>query len=281
MSKAIVTSADKQKTIKDLFDKSKHSLAQVLPKHVTPERLLKVALTATSTTPALLACKPMSLLKAVFQAGQLGLEAGGLLGEGYLIPFKDEVQFIPGYRGLIKLARQSGQIASIEARVVYARDAFELEYGLEPKLVHKPLLAEDRGDFMFVYAIATLKDGSKQVEVMTKGEVDKIRARSKASTDGPWVSDYAEMAKKTVLRRICKLLPVSAEEKLGLAIAHENAVDEGTPSPATIDVQFFDEETGEVEQPKTRTEALREKLAGNGAVAVAATEPAPANEVAS
>ena len=161
-TKALAPAEQKQLTIKKLFDQSKGALAQVLPKHVTPERMLKVALTATSRNPDLLACKPMSLLRAVFQAGELGLEAGGLLGEGYLVPFKDEVQFIPGYRGLIKLARQSGQLASIEARVVYELDAFELEYGLEPKLLHKPYLGgENRGPLKFVYAIALLKDGGK------------------------------------------------------------------------------------------------------------------------
>lgn len=276
-TKALAPAEQKQLTIKKLFDQSKGALAQVLPKHVTPERMLKVALTATSRNPDLLACKPMSLLRAVFQAGELGLEAGGLLGEGYLVPFKDEVQFIPGYRGLIKLARQSGQLASIEARVVYERDAFELEYGLDPKMVHKPFLGdENRGGIKFVYAIALLKDGGKQIEVMTNAEIEEIRKRSKASEKGPWVSDFSEMARKTVVRRICKYIPMSVE--LARALEHEAAVDEGVPSPTTIDIEFLqDDSAGET---KSRTEAIKSKLEANGVVATAATEPAPA-EVAS
>lgn len=268
--RAIVSSQDKMNDLKAMFEKAKPSLLQVLPKHVTPERMLKVALTSVQRTPSLLACKPLSLLRAIFQAGELGLEAGGLLGEGYLIPFKDEVQFIPGYRGLIKLARQSGQIASIEARCVYEHDEFEIEYGMHPKLFHKPNLhieSEKNQRVMFVYAVATFREGSKQVDVMSRAEVDAIRARSKSGSDGPWVTDYPEMAKKTVVRRLCKMLPLSVE--LARAIEHEDAVHEGVS--VVGDVQFFnvDDLPSELPAPaatqQTRTEALKSELASKAA----------------
>jgi recombination protein RecT len=226
----------KQKTIMDLFESRKASLAAVLPKHMTPERLLKVALGATARSPDLLACSPASLLLCLMQSAELGLEAGGLLGEAYLVPFKGVATLIPGYRGLAKLARQSGQVASIEAHVVRKQDQFEIEFGLDPRLVHKPFMQGEPKDedIVAVYGIIRLKDGSRQVDVMTRGEVDAIRARSASAQKGPWVTDFAEMAKKSVLRRLFKLAPMSPE--LQRALEHEAAVEQNVAS-AMIDVE--------------------------------------------
>lgn len=267
-STALVGSQSKQATIKDLLEKSKSSIAAVIPKHITPDRLLKVALSATSRTPALLACTPMSILLAVMQSAELGLEVGGLLGEAYFVPFKDQAQLIVGYRGLIKLARNSGELRTIEARVVHANDQFEIEFGLENKLVHKPCLSGEPGDTVAVYAIARYKDDAYQVEVMTRAEIDAIRTRSKASADGPWVTDFDEMAKKTVLRRLLKTGPLSPELKR--ALEHEAAVDQNVASPV-IDVSVLEQPT---DQPAVdRGDALAAKVAAkNGAKAKA--EPA-------
>lgn len=255
----MVARKDKQQEVRDLLEKAGPSIQAVLPKHVTVERLTKIALSATARQPALLACSKISLVKAVMQGAELGLEAGGLLGEAYLVPFKDEATLIVGYRGLVKLARQSGLLTSIEAYVVQARDFFELEYGLEPKLSHKPFMTGDRGDVVAVYAIARFKDGGRQVDVMTKSEVDAIRERSAAAKSGPWVTDYAEMAKKTVVRRLCKYLPLSPE--LAKALEHEAAVDEGVRSPV-IDVELFDAEGVSLEEPvETRADGIKSKLA--------------------
>lgn len=271
MTAIVTTKASKQQTIKDLLDKAAPSIAAVLPKHLTVERLTKVALSATARTPSLLACSPHSLVRAVMQGAELGLEVGGLLGEAYLVPFKDTIQLIVGYRGLVKLARQSGQLTSIEAYVVRERDSFELEYGLEPKLVHKPAMTGDPGPVAAVYAIARFKDGGRQVDVMTNAEVESVRKRSAASSAGPWVTDYAEMAKKTVVRRLCKYLPLSPE--LARALEHEAAVDEGVRSPV-IDVALFDEDgvvlDAEASEAPTRAESLKAKLVENGAKAAEA-----------
>jgi recombination protein RecT len=118
---------------------------------------------------------------------------------------------IIGYRGLIDLARRSGQISRIEAHPAYEKDRFKIQFGLNPILEHEPDLSGDPGPMILVYAVAELRDGTKQVEVMTKKQVDGIRARSKAGKSGPWVTDYDEMAKKTVVRRLCKYLPLSVE----------------------------------------------------------------------
>lgn len=212
-----------QQDMKNLLsqDRVRTSLAEVATKHLTPERLTKVALLAASRNPQLYDCTPPSLLSCLMTAASLGLDpSGGSLGEAYLIPFRNnkagvtECQIIVGYRGLIALARRSGEIQSIEARVVYEDDSFELEYGLTPRLRHVPKFDGDKSDekIRYVYAIARLKDSDEpQVEVMTREQVEAIRGRSRAGRSGPWVTDYAEMSRKTVVRRLVKYLPLSAE----------------------------------------------------------------------
>jgi len=211
--------ANAKKNLEGLLNSEQfqRSLADVAPKHITKERIVKLALVAASRQPRLFECTPQSFLQSVMKAAELGLDCVGTLGQGYLVPYYNskiksyECQFIAGYQGLIELARRSGNIARIESRVVYEKDAFEVEYGLNQKLVHKPYLGGDRGNIVCVYAIAELKDGSKQLEVMTIDEVNRIRDRSKAKDSGPWVTDFAEMARKTVVRRLAKYLPLSPD----------------------------------------------------------------------
>lgn len=204
-------------TIRDLLLKNQAQLQLACTKHLPAERLTRLALTCFSTTPGLLDATPRSLLGATFQCAQLGLEPG-LIGMAYLIPFRNtkagttEVQFIPGYRGLLSLARRSGEISTIQAHCVYEEDVFLYRYGLDPRLDHTPSEKPDRGPMRYVYAVCRLKDGGAQFDVMTKAEVDAHRDRySRAAKTGPWQTEYPEMAKKTVLRRLCKLLPASVE----------------------------------------------------------------------
>lgn len=221
--------AQKPKTIEDYLKKMAPAMAQALPKHMDVDRLMRLAMTTIRTTPALKEADVASLLGAVMQAAQLGLEPG-LLGHCYLLPFKNskkgitEVQFIIGYKGMIDLARRSGQIQNIYAHAVYEKDEFEYELGLEPKLVHKPCMESDRGQLIGAYAVAHFKDGGYQFEFMPKAEIEKRKARSKAanSSYSPWTTDYEEMAKKTVIRHMWKYLPISVE------IQHQVAYDEGT-----------------------------------------------------
>lgn len=232
-TRAITPVQQKLSTLRALFDRSKSSIAQVLPKHLTADRLLKITLAAASRTPTLLDCTPESVLLAVMQAGQLGLEPNTPLGLAYLIPYsnggKKEAQFVPGYRGLIKLAHQSGEIADLRSRVVYEGDKFEVEYGLNERLVHVPAFVEGDRKMIAVYAVATIKgSNTPHMEVMTAQEVDAIRKRSKSSGNGPWVSDFAEMARKTAIRRICKSLPLSVEMSTAL---HAQAVVESGEAP--------------------------------------------------
>lgn len=206
MTKALA----KQDSIQSLLKKMEPQMALCLPKHLSPSRLARIALTVLRQNSKLQQCEPTSFIAAIMQAAQLGLEPG-VLGQCYLIPYGNECQFMPGYRGLIDLARRSGNIVSIVARVVYENDLFNYEYGLQEKLEHKPAL-DNKGKIIAFYAVAILKDGGHQFEIMSKNEVDKIRdTYSKAKNKGPWVDNYEEMAKKTVIRRLFKWLPSSPE----------------------------------------------------------------------
>lgn len=187
-------------TIFDLVEKQKPALARALPRHLDADRLTRIIVTEVRRNPKLLQCDPQSLLGACMQAAQLGLEPGPL-GLAYLVPYWNnktrsyDIQFQLGYRGMLELARRSGQIRSIVAREVCANDTFEFEYGLDERLVHKPALAA-RGDVVAYYGVAHLTDGGHVVHVMSRDDIDKYRARSKADKNGPWVTDYDAMARK-------------------------------------------------------------------------------------
>lgn len=210
------------KTIGDLFEQMKPAIAQAIPKHMTPERLLRIATTSIRTNPKLKVCTPESLLGAVMQCAQLGLEPS-ILGHAYLIPYRnkkkengrewyeDECQFQIGYKGLIEMARRTGQISSIMAQAVHDRDLFEYEYGINEKLRHVPSDGE-RGVVVKYYAYAKFKDGGYSFIVMSRRDIEIHRDRfSKTKSYGPWVDHFDEMAKKTVLKALMKYMPISVE----------------------------------------------------------------------
>jgi len=203
-------------TVKALLEKNQDALARALPKHVSVERIMRVAIGAIAQTPALQECTPQSLFSAIVQSATLGLEPSGPLGEAYLVPFYNnkrgtrEVQFIPGYRGLINLARRSGDVTLFYADVICENDKYKIRRGSDPVLEHEIELG-DRGDPVAYYAVFKTKEGDSDFEVMTPDEVDGIRRRSKASDRGPWKTDFEEMAKKTVIRRLAKRAPMSVE----------------------------------------------------------------------
>ena len=223
---------------KSIIEAYKPLISQALPKHLTAERIVQVATTLISRTPELAECSVESLIGSVMQCSILGFEPIPALGQAYLVPFnnkktgKREVQFIIGYKGLVDLARRSDKIQTLYAQCVYAKDSFEYEYGLEPKLVHKPA-SGDRGEFTFAYAVAKFTNGGFAFEVMSKSDINKIKAMSQASGSkfSPWNGDEIvqdEMRKKTVIRRLSKLLPMSIEYH------KEVATDEAVIRPEAI-----------------------------------------------
>jgi recombination protein RecT len=219
--------------------KIKQQIALALPKHMTADRLARIALTEVRRNPELGKCDQASFLGAVMQCAALGLEPGGALGHCYLIPFKNnrkniiEVQFLVGYRGMIDLARRSGQILSIEARSVYSKDKFKVRLGLDSTIEHEPAWEEaDRGEITFVYAVAKLKDGGTQFDVMSRAELTTIRNSSQGyktaeryGKSSPWHDHFEEMAKKTVIRRLFKYLPVSIEMQRAVGLDEQASAD--------------------------------------------------------
>ena len=224
---------------RSFLEKQKPQLAAALPKHVSPDRMIRLACTEFAKNPLLQKCTPVSVFGAIIQASQLGLEIG-VLGQAYLVPYRNnknntyEAQFIPGYKGLIGLARRSGEVTSIETNIVYSGDRFDLKLGLDTNVDHVPNLDGDRGTPRLVYGVAKFRDGGYHFEWMTMGEVNKIRARSKASSNGPSVTDYEQKVRKTLIRRMSNYLPMSIE--LQQAIQIGDAAEEG--KRATLDGDF-------------------------------------------
>lgn len=250
--------------VRKFFESQRKAITDVLPKHVSPDRLIGIALGALRATPKLLECKVESLLSALVQCAQLGLEPNTPLGHAYLIPFENrrrntvEVQIILGYKGLIDLARRSGQVISIAAHEVCERDHFVYEYGLYEKLEHRPPLTSDRGKVIAFYAVAKLKDGGHAFEVMSKEQVDAIRdasqnyafAKDKGGT--VWAKHYVEMGRKTVLRRIFKYLPVSIELQSAFDLDDRASRAENQIEFGVIDGEFTVIPEDERDQPDER-----------------------------
>lgn len=278
MSAAVGTQAN----LRSLLQRAEGSLKEVLPRHMTADRLIKLALLSAIKTPKLLECTKESILSSLMTAAQLGLEPNGTLGSAYLVPYKKVCQLIPGYRGLVDLAKRSGEVDGVEARVVFNGEKFEPHYGTEPKIIHVPNFEGDRNysNIRAFYVVATFDGGHKQFEIMSKKEVDEIRARSKAKDEGPWVTDYIEMGKKTVTKRGSKYWPLSPEKAAAFAAAveHDNRIDSG--EIGGIDIGRDTEESvsaGVAASTAGKMEELKQRMNG-GAKQDAADSAPPAEE---
>jgi len=231
-------------------------------KTVDPDRLVRVALTAMSRNPSLLECSQASWVLALQEAGSLGLEPTGVLGHAYLVPRYNkntrsmEAQFQIGYRGLVELSRRSGRIQDVSAHVVRDGDDFVYALGIEPTLKHVPLLDSDR-DVTHVYAVAFFKDGFKKFDVMTTEQVEKVRKTSSAADRGPWVSHWEEMAKKTVVRRLSKELPLSATEQA--VIAYDDEVEYGSTGGRVDLNRFIAGDADDIPEPEPDAERAADR----------------------
>ena len=245
-----VAATNKTGTMLDIV-RSKSFQAQMalaLPKSMTAERLTRIVMTECRKVPALMQCNQESFFGAVLQCAQLGLEPGSALGHCYLLPFgngksrdgRPNCQLIIGYRGMIDLARRSGQIVSINAYCVHEADEFEYELGLHPDIHHRPSPLAERGPVTYVYAVAVLKGGGVQFEVMSRAEIEAVRVQSKAGKSGPWVTHWEEMARKTVVRKLFKYLPVSIEAVRAVEIDEKSDRGEAVTETDFIDTEFVD-----------------------------------------
>jgi recombination protein RecT len=235
--------AQKFNTVKDMVEKNLGAIQMALPKHLNPERFARVFYTTILKTPKLLECDPRSLVSALIQCSELGLEPINALGQIYLLPFYNgkarryEVQIIPGYRGYIQLAQNSGKIVDISAHVVYEGEPFELTFGTEEKITHVPKPPSQRTDKKLgVYARAVF--ANKVVKTIWLWTEDVYKHRE--SSPGAWEMDWStkppkfvldadgnkvlgktspwrlweeEMFCKTAIRVMAKFLPLSPEWK--------------------------------------------------------------------
>lgn len=216
MTTAIAAADKRVQTFRGLLDAQKKQIALCLPKHMDADKMVRIALTAMQRTPKLLECDPTSILACVMGAAELGLELSGPLGQAYMVPRYNKhlgcqaASLQVGYRGFQQLAYRSGEVVSFPARVVYEKDAFEVNLGTHQFIMHRPYLGEDPGPAVAFYAVLNLQRGSPDFEVMSLAQVEAHRARF-AKDNAIWDSDFDEMAKKTVIRRLAKRAPISTD----------------------------------------------------------------------
>ena len=215
--------------LEDMMGRAMPYIQQSLPAHLTPERLLRLAITAVNRTPGLADCDTKTIVGAIMTAAQLGLEPNTPLGHCYLVPYSNrkarvkECQLIVGYQGFIDLAYRSGRVLSIQARAVRAGDHFVYQYGLEECLTHRP--GDLRGEISHFYAVCRMKDGGHAFVVFSRPEMDQIMAETASKgRHGPWRDHFESMGCKTAIRRLQKFIPQSVEW------AKAAAVDESSPT---------------------------------------------------
>ena len=246
-----------KKTMQQYIKSMESEIAKALPAVITPERFTRMTLSAISVNPKLGECTPKSFLGAMMTAAQLGVEPNTALGQAYLIPFRNhgtmECQFQLGYKGLIDLAYRSGEVSIIQAHVVCENDEFEYELGMDPQLKHKPA-TKNRGKAVAYYAMFKTKDGGYGFEVMSMEDIQNhAKKYSKSFGNGPWQTNFDEMAKKTVLKKVLKYAPLKSDFVRGVAQDEtvKTTISEDmyeVPAENIIDAEYMevDTETGEV-----------------------------------
>jgi recombination protein RecT len=215
MNTALAKTKDKFNTLRDLLLSRQDEIAKSMPNHLDARRMIQVALGAARTNPRLLDCSQASLVSSVMSACQLGLELDGILGHAYIVPFKNkqggyDAQLQIGYRGMLSLARRSGEIKSVSAHVVRTNDLFSFEYGLNEDLQHVPK-SKFSDEITHAYAVARFKDGGFAFVVIDREEIEYYRGFSKAKNSPAWLDNYPAMAMKTAIRQLFRYLPCSSE----------------------------------------------------------------------
>jgi recombination protein RecT len=245
-------------SLHQLLEKYKEQIAYALPRHLTPERMIRVALTAVSQRPKLLQCNLLTICGAIVQASILGLEPSSVLGECFLVGFWNkkandgkggrECQLIVGYHGKIKLVSNTGELLGLNAKPVHVHDEFEFDDGLEPFVRHKYHHVEERGAVYGYWAGAALKNGFKRVDFACKKEIEQHRDRFALTRDkndqifGVWIENFDAMALKTMIHRVCKLLPKSAQAQTAWQL--DEHADAGVPQKFSVEVPIELQQSG-------------------------------------
>lgn len=255
----------KSDDISDVFNRYRLQVAQILPQHITPERILQISTTVISKNPKLKECSVESLIGSVLQSAILGFNPDPLLGLCFFVPFRKNVgnkenpkwitesQFLIGYKGFMELARRSKEIKYIDAEIVRAGDEFSYEKGLHPALKHVP--AETRGKITHAYAVAHYTNGGFNFVVLTFAEIESLRILSPSQKSinepaGAWALNelsYENMAKAKAIKQLAKYMPLSID------IMSNMMTDGGIIRPANfqkINPEYSQIKLEEVENPE-------------------------------
>lgn len=249
--KSAVAKQEKPTGMAALLNAQAAQIRLALPKHLTDERFQRQALTLWNSNEYLRTVEPLSFIAALMTAAQLGLDLTPTLGQAYIIPYKGKAQFQLGYRGLLDLAYRTGMFKRIEAREVHEKDSFEIAYGLDGTLRHKPLVSGDRGPVLGYYALFELQNGGASYLYLNKEEVlehaKRFSEAFKAGQKSPWSTDFDEMAKKTAVKALLKYAPLSTE--LRSTVQQDETVratisENMSEAPVIVDAELIIEGTG-------------------------------------
>lgn len=277
----IATLQKRQSDVEAMFKANKGQFATIAPKKLDPQRLMYIAYTTIVQNPKLLLCTGESLLAGCVESIKLGLQLGGPMQEAHLIPYGNKATLVIGFMGYRSLIDRSGSVKSLHPYAVHNGqyktatgfellhdpDEFDFWLGDEPRIIHKPRNAfpEFREQLRCVYVVAHLRGGGKQFEVLMPEEIEAHRKRSRAASDGPWVTDYVPMALKTAIRKIAKYLP-KATVPLGIAEAMQidDKADRGEalqlPDGFVVPPAASDE--ADAGPGQSQTDRVRERLGG-------------------
>jgi len=237
-------------------DEMLHQLRSALPKHIDENKFVRTTITVINQAPELLDCDRTSLFAAIMGSAQLGLMPESFMGECYFIPYNRMVTLQMGYKGLLKLARNTGEIKSIDSGVIHENDHWEYEEGDNGHFLCKPNFLEDRGKPIIVWCVIKLNSGEVQRELMSASDVEAIRVSSNSKNSPAWKNHWGQMARKVVIKRALKYAPSSTE------LLQAIAMDDGPESGKVVGV----DEAGELQMLSAPAAETAEK----------ASEPAPA-----
>lgn len=253
MATQLVQASSRAEDVKRLFVLNNDAMVKMAPRTTgDPSRLIRIAYNAIAFDSKLVQCTRESLIGGVMEAVKLGITLGGPMQEGWLLPFRNsrentlDATLIVGYQGYRNIIDRGKSVVDLHPRAVYANDEFEFEFGVHPRIRHRPYWmagAAEPGPLKCVYAVARLARGGVQVEVMPVKEVEAHRQRSRQKDSGPWKNDYDAMALKTVIRKISKYLPKSSEI-LARALDLDEKADLGLPQDFDLSGLVVPPETG-------------------------------------
>lgn len=244
------------------LESKRTALEQWAQNRIDPASLIRFALMDFQKSPQLQKCSPESIYLALIACAQLGLEPGGIRQEAFIVPYGTTATFQLGYRGILRLARETPGVSKVSANVVYARDDFDVDIGTDARVRHRPYLAGDRGEIVGAYAFAMFASGELDVEFMSRDDLEKIKANARTSrSDSPWRLWEDQMFRKSPIRRLGKRLPLGERSAFGFQLdaaaeggdvnAYRDAFRGVGFEPDVVDVPV-EEEAGGVERLRNK-----------------------------